>query len=123
MEAVRWFQLVVTKRYSAFDGRARRAEFWWYMLAVLVLDVVLAVIQAPMHTRVLTGLVGLGLFAPTLGVEIRRLHDIGKSAWWLLIAFVPVIGGFVLLYWFTQPGTAGPNQFGPDPKSEMTVSV
>jgi uncharacterized membrane protein YhaH (DUF805 family) len=115
MEAIRWFRTVVTKHYYDFGGRARPAEFWWYMLVFLVIDVVLALIQNPFHTRGLTALLGVVLFAPTVGVEIRRLHDIGKSGWWLLMAFVPFIGGILLIYWWTQPGTSGPNKFGADP--------
>jgi uncharacterized membrane protein YhaH (DUF805 family) len=117
MEAARWFKTVVTKHYNDFDGRARRAEFWWYMLVFVVIDVALALVQLPTHTKILTALLGLGLFVPTVGVYVRRLHDIGKSGWWLLVGLVPVIGIGVVLYWWAQPGTSGPNEFGPDPKA------
>jgi len=116
MEAFRWFRTVVTEHYSDFGGRARRAEFWWYLAVFAGIDVVLALVQHPMHTKFLTAFFGLGLFAPTVGVEVRRLHDVGRSGWWLLIGCVPIVGGLVLLYWFVQPGVAGANAFGPDPK-------
>lgn len=117
MEAINWFQTVVTKHYVDFQGRARRAEYWWYILVYIVIDIVLSIIQSMVHTTLITALFGLALLLPSLGVSFRRMHDIDKSAWWLLIGLIPLIGAIVLIYWFAQPGTAGSNQFGPDPKS------
>ena len=57
-------------------------------------------------------LAGLALFLPTLAVTVRRLHDIDRSGWWYLLSLIPIIGILVLLYWYIQPGTEGPNQFG-----------
>jgi uncharacterized membrane protein YhaH (DUF805 family) len=115
IEAVRWFRTVVTNHYNDVDGRARPAEYWCFMLVYIVIQVVLALVQSPFHTKVLSGLVGLGLYAPGVTVHVRRLHDIDKSGWWLLISVVPFIGGIVLIYWLARPGTSGPNKFGPDP--------
>ena len=117
MEPINWFMKVVTQHYFDFNGRARRAEFWWYILVYLILEVVLGVVQGMVGLgSLLTGLFGLALLLPSLGVEVRRLHDLGRSGWWILIAFTG-IGVFVLLYWFSQPGTSGQNEFGPDPKA------
>ena len=57
----------------------------------------------------------LALFLPGLAVSIRRLHDRDKSGWWVLLAFIPLIGAIILLIWFIMRGTQGPNRFGPDP--------
>lgn len=61
------------------------------------------------------GLVGLGFFLPTLAVGLRRLHDTNASGWWYLLAFVPYVGGLIMLVWFCIPGTKGENRFGHDP--------
>jgi uncharacterized membrane protein YhaH (DUF805 family) len=61
--------------------------------------------------EILTGLVGLALLLPSLAVTVRRLHDIGRSGWWIFIAIIPVIGALVLLYWYVQPSQTGPNRF------------
>jgi uncharacterized membrane protein YhaH (DUF805 family) len=117
MEAINWFQTVVTKHYVDFQGRARRAEYWWYILVYIVIDIVLTIVQSMLHTTFITALFGLALLLPSLGVSFRRMHDIDKSAWWLLIGLIPLVGAIILIYWFAQPGTSGPNQFGPDPKA------
>lgn len=63
------------------------------------------------------GLVGLLLFLPSLAVAIRRLHDTDRSGWYILVAFVPLIGGLILLWWYPKAGMPGPNRFGPDPRA------
>ena len=65
----------------------------------------------------ISALVSLGLFLPGLAVAVRRLHDVDRSGWWLLLAFVPLIGIIVLIVWWCTEGTRGPNRFGPDPKA------
>ena len=123
MEAINWFQTVVTKHYVDFQGRARRAEYWWYTLVYVIIYVILAIIQNALNLNaVLTGIFGLALLLPSLGVAFRRMHDIDKSAWWLLIGLIPLVGAIVLIYWFVQPGTSGPNQYGPDPKSGTAMA-
>ena len=115
----------VLGKYIDFSGRASRSEYWYWILAVVALAIVLTVIEgallapalgfeayAPEAGQPLRMLMGLAIFLPTLAVSIRRLHDIGRSGWWLLIQFVPLIGGLILLWWYIQPGTEGPNEFG-----------
>jgi uncharacterized membrane protein YhaH (DUF805 family) len=93
-------------KYVEFNGRAARPEFWWFFLFQVI---VLAV--AAMVSNMLYGLAGLAMLLPALGVGARRLHDIGKSAWFLLLGLIPLIGALVLLYWFVQP--SGPaNEYG-----------
>jgi uncharacterized membrane protein YhaH (DUF805 family) len=119
------------RKYAEFTGRARRAEYWLYTLGLYVVIGVLAgLIMAsnpagagvnPVGSllALLMLAVGLGTLVPSLAVGFRRLHDIDKSAWWLLIALVPLIGPIVLLVFTLLPGTAGPNRFGPDPKATL----
>ena len=84
-------------KYATFSGRASRSEYWWFVLFQF-----LALFIAIMVSEVLYGLVALGLLLPALAVGARRLHDIGKSGWWQLLALTG-IGSFVLLYWYVQP--------------------
>jgi uncharacterized membrane protein YhaH (DUF805 family) len=116
-EAVR----AVFGKYAELTGRARRPEYWWFVLFVALVGLVLTGVEGlVMHRAMgsygfLSGLWNLATFLPALGVSIRRLHDVDRSGWWLLIAFVPVIGVLVLLYWYVQKGTEGTNQFGAEP--------
>ncbi|HUO88109.1 MAG TPA: DUF805 domain-containing protein [Rhizomicrobium sp.] len=123
MEPINWFMKVVTQHYFDFNGRARRAEFWWYVLVVIIISVILNVIDGIAHlSGILGGLFSLAMLLPNLGVAVRRLHDINRSGWWILIAFVPLVGAILLIYWYAQPGTSGANQFGPDPKAAAAAA-
>ena len=108
------------RKYTTFTGRARRAEYWWFFLAYFIVLIVASVIDrilglgGTLGFGILYSLVALAVFLPSLGVSFRRIHDVDKSAWWLLIGLIP-LAGIVLLVWFCSRGTAGPNQFGPDP--------
>ena len=105
-------------RYAQFTGLASRHEYWMFVLAYILAYVAAGVVSAVSDTigGLLMIVIGLGVLIPSLALGFRRLHDIDKSAWWLLIAFIPIIGGLVLLYFSVLPGTVGPNRFGPDPK-------
>ena len=124
------------RHYADFAGRARRKEFWswflfvWIMLFVLMyLDSVLGLggsasgyrngtsVGFNMSGGVLTLLFALATLIPNLAVSVRRLHDSGKSGWLLLIGLIPLFGWAYLLFLYVQPGTAGPNEYGPDPKA------
>ncbi|MEI9992908.1 MAG: DUF805 domain-containing protein [Rhizomicrobium sp.] len=121
MEPINWFMNVVTQHYFDFNGRARRAEFWWYVLVYVIAEVILGVLQSILGVgQALTSLFGLALFLPSLGVSVRRLHDIGRSGWWFLISVIPVVGWILIIYWYAQPGTVGANEFGADPKAGVT---
>ena len=118
MEPINWFMKVVTEHYFDFTGRARRAEYWWFTLVYIIIAIVLGVIQTILHLgNLLSGLFSLALLLPSLGVAVRRLHDIGRSGWWFLLVFIPIVGWIVLIYWYVQPGNAGTNAFGADPKA------
>ncbi|GEO83573.1 MULTISPECIES: DUF805 domain-containing protein [Alphaproteobacteria] len=106
----------VLSKYATFTGRAARSEFWWFALFVLLVNIATGFIDSAVFGgQVLNTLAGLALLVPQLAVGVRRLHDIDRSGWWLLLALVPVIGWIVLLYFNIQPSQPGDNRFGPQP--------
>ena len=107
------------QNYVNFTGRAARSEFWYWVLFAVLASLVAGLIDlalfgestiSPINT-----LVGLALFLPGLAVSVRRLHDIDRSGWWVLLVLIPIIGIIVLIIWNCTKGTVGPNRFGPDP--------
>ncbi len=94
------------KKYADFSGRASRSEYWWFALAYFIGTGILGTIS-----ETLSGLLALGVLLPSLAVATRRLHDIGKSGWWQLIALTG-IGIFLLLYWYVQPSSPESNEYG-----------
>jgi uncharacterized membrane protein YhaH (DUF805 family) len=117
-----WY-IGVLKKYAVFDGRARRKEYWMFFLFNFIVSIVLGIIDGVIGTGgngsvgILGGLYALAVLLPSIGVGIRRLHDTGRSGWWLLIGFVPLIGVLVLIFFFVTAGNPGPNQYGEDPKA------
>jgi uncharacterized membrane protein YhaH (DUF805 family) len=108
-----YWKKVVLESYAKFDGRSRRAEFWWYFLANLIIGVVLNVVDAVIGLAGILSLIyALAVLVPGLAVGIRRLHDTGKSGWWLLIALIPIVGIIVLIVFFAQDSTPGVNDYG-----------
>lgn len=115
------------KNYVKFDGRARRSEYWWFFLfqiiVLLIPDIMMQGEIAHGAMGIGAGLYGIGalvFFLPALGLGFRRLHDTNRSAWWLLISLIPLIGAIVLIVFLASPGTAGPNKYGADPKGMTT---
>lgn len=118
-----WY-LKVLKNYVGFSGRARRKEYWMFTLFSLIASVLLTVLDVMFGTLDAAsgwGLLGflyfLAVLLPGLAVSVRRLHDIDKSGWWLLLILIPIIGALVLLVFAIMEGTRGDNRFGPDPKT------
>ena len=118
-----WY-LKVLKNYVGFSGRARRKEYWMFVLfniifavVAMILDNMLGLASKEYGYGPIYGLYALAVFLPGLAVSVRRLHDIGKSGWWLLIALIPLIGAIVLIIWDVREGDRGDNRFGPDPKA------
>ena len=115
-------RVCLTQKYVDFSGRARRSEYWYFVLFGIIVGVVAGIIDGILGTRGTaggTGLVGaitsLALLLPNLGVGARRLHDTGRSGWWLLIGLIPLIGWIVLIVFFVQDSHPD-NQYGPNPK-------
>lgn len=119
------WKTVVTQRYAQFDGRARRAEYWWFFLINIVIyvgiGVVTAILGAISDSLAIIGLLayvgfGLAMLIPGLALAVRRLHDTNKSAWFLLIALIPFVGGLILLVFMLIDGDREANTYGPSPK-------
>lgn len=108
-----WF-IKSLKNYVNFSGRARRKEFWFFSLSQFLILLLAMFIDAVLFdtTPVLYFICALGLFIPALAVSVRRLHDLGKSGWWYLIAFIPLIGVIMLLIWFISETKPETNQWG-----------
>ncbi len=101
--------------YVNFAGRAARSEYWYWVLFNVLAQVVTEIIDTVIGISLTTAIFSLAVLLPGIAVAARRLHDVDRTGWWLLLAFVPVIGLIVLLIWFCTKGTDGPNRFGPDP--------
>lgn len=116
-----WYFKVLSN-YIGFRGRARRKEFWMFILVNLILTAVLSALDhilgwhRPNGEGTLTTIYGILIFLPWWAVQFRRLHDTDRSAWWLLLLIIPIVGWLVILVFNCQSGTAGSNRFGPDPK-------
>ena len=112
-----WY-FAVLQKYAVFSGRARRKEFWMFMLFDIIIFIALIVIDGVLGlaTPFLVSLYALATFLPWLGVMVRRLHDIDKSGWWILVGFIPAIGGLILLLFLVREGKSEGNRFGDDPK-------
>lgn len=110
-------------KYAVFEGRAARSEFWWFALFVFLGNIVFGILDSLLFgwmvqgqdVSVLGALFSLAMLLPAIGAGVRRLHDLDKSGWWYLLVFIPLIGGLILLFFFVQQGTRGPNRFGQDP--------
>ncbi|MGW7452197.1 DUF805 domain-containing protein [Streptomyces sp. NPDC054787] len=108
----------VLKKYADFSGRARRQEYWMFFLFNLAALIIVAILDNVIGTYpVLYLIYAVAVFLPGLAVGVRRLHDTGKSGWWMLISFVPLIGGIWLIVLMASEGHAQPNQYGPNPKA------
>ena len=117
-----WY-LEALKKYAVFSGRSRRMEYWYFVLFNLVVYIVLSLIDGLLGTYnivsgvgLLSGIYSLAVLIPTLALWVRRLHDIDRTGWWVLINLIPLVGTIVLLVFALTPGTPGSNQYGPDPK-------
>ena len=122
-------QNVVMNNYANWDGRASRSEYWWFNLFNLIINIVTDVIDSSLGMGMIAYGVGyagfialLALLLPSIGVSVRRLHDLGKSGWWLLIAIIPIvnfIGIFVILVFTLMEGEKQPNQYGNVPTNTL----
>ena len=129
-----WYTYVLKEKYAYYEGRARRSEYWWFTffsvligLAILVVTFVLvgifAVLDLPNVGTLIFVIVNLfyalAMLAPSISAGIRRLHDIDKSGWLMILAVIPGISVILIVLFFVE-GTSGPNQFGADPKGSAT---
>ena len=123
------WMMMPLKRYADFSGRSQRKEYWMFVLGYMIVFLVLAILGAALGAfdesgsgtlgTIFLGLIvllGLFLFVPSLAVQVRRFHDQDKSGWFVLLGFIPYIGGLIVLVFMCLEGTRGPNRFGEDPK-------
>lgn len=117
-----WY-LKVLKQYADFSGRARRKEYWMFalfnfifLIVAMILDNILGTTARELPYGVFYFLYALVVLIPGLAVAVRRLHDVGKSGWMILIALIPIIGAIWLLVLMVTDGNPGENQYGPNPK-------
>ncbi len=111
-----WY-LQVLKKYVVFSGRARRKEYWYFALFSIIISIVLSVIDNLIGFYVLASLYSLAVLLPSIGVSIRRLHDTGRTGWWIFIGLIPLIGTVILIIYMVIDSQEGTNQYGPSPKA------
>lgn len=116
----------VLKKYAAFGGRARRREYWMFALVNLIVTFALVFLEGQLGLGGASG--GFGMLSlvytlvvllPSLAVGVRRLHDTGRSGWWLLIVLLPIAGPIALIVFAAQDSEAGSNDYGPNPKGAL----
>jgi uncharacterized membrane protein YhaH (DUF805 family) len=118
-----WY-LGVLKQYAVFKGRARRKEYWFFILFNLIASLLLTLVDfmtgsldAELGMGLLSGLYSLAVLIPSLAVTVRRLHDTDRTGWWLLIGLIPLIGAIVLLVFMLLDSQPGDNEYGASPKA------
>ena len=121
------YYLAALKNYAVFQGRARRAEFWWFVLCNFIVSMVLQTLFGAVLLTAEEGggsplafipvLYTLAVLIPSIAVGVRRLHDSGRSGWWILIGLVPLIGAIVLIVFYVQDSNPGDNEYGANPKA------
>jgi uncharacterized membrane protein YhaH (DUF805 family) len=111
-----WY-IDVLKKYAVFTGRAHRQEFWMFTLVNVLISFALGIVGGMLHLAVLGTLYSLAVLLPSIGVAVRRLHDIGRTGWWVLIALTG-IGMIVLIVFYCLDSQPGDNEYGPNPKGQ-----
>ncbi len=123
-----WY-LDAWKNYANFQGRARRKAYWMFILFNLIALVILGLIESAIGLSgqngygILTGLYTLAMILPLIALAVRRLHDTGRSGWWILIGLVPLIGPIVLIVFYVTDSQPGSNQYGPNPKESAPPAI
>ena len=124
-----WY-IKVLKNYAVFSGRARRKEYWMFVLfnvifavALTIIDLVTGLYSKSANIGLFTSIYSLAVLVPTLAVSVRRLHDTNHSGWWYFIALVPLAGAIILLVFFVRDSEPTYTQYGPNPKEEAVPAV
>ena len=125
---MQWY-LYVLKQYAVFKGRASRPEYWYFVLFNIIISIILALVNNLLGNPgdgegggVFGFIYSLLVLLPSLAVATRRLHDTGRTGWWLFIGLIPIIGFFVLIYFFVQPSQPDPNEYGDAPPPQPATS-
>lgn len=117
-----WY-IKAIQSYAIFEGRARRKEYWMFVLLNFVFAIVAMIAGYLLRIPFLAGIYFLFSFVPSISVSVRRLHDTNRSGWLLLLNFVPIIGPFLIFYWFCLEGSYEANQYGPPPKTRASLTA
>lgn len=123
-----WY-LDAWKNYINFQGRARRKAYWMFVLFNIIAAVLAGVLDGVLGLGgesgygLISGVYSLAVFLPGLALAVRRLHDTGRTGWWMLIGLIPIIGWIVLLVFFVTDSQPGSNQYGPNPKESAAPLV
>ncbi len=123
---MRWY-LDVLKKYAVFRGRARRKEYWMFFLFNIIISFILGLVDGLISValgsdqNILANLYLLAVLLPGIAVSVRRLHDTGRSAWWVLIGLIPIIGPIILVVFLVQESNPGQNEYGANPKEAMAA--
>ena len=127
---MKWFIEALTRKYATFAGRARRKEYWYFILfycialfVLVVIDLVAGTFSEEAEIGLFSGLFVLATIVPSIAVTVRRLHDTDRSGWWILISFVPLVGALVLLVFMVLDSQPGANRFGENPKGVMAAGT
>lgn len=119
------YYLAVIKKYAEFNGRAQRAEYWYFVLFNFLISLGLGIVSSIIgnDSNILGSLYGLAMLIPGIAVGVRRLHDTGRSGWMLLISLIPLIGWIWIIVLLATDSTPGENQYGPNPKGIPAATV
>jgi uncharacterized membrane protein YhaH (DUF805 family) len=123
-----WY-MTVLKKYAVFSGRARRMEYWMFVLFNIIFNIVLSIIDTiagldfGANVGILAAIYSLGVLIPSLAVSVRRLHDTNRVGWWIFIVLVPLVGWIILIVFQAQDSQAGDNRFGPNPKASGKIAT
>jgi len=115
MQNLHWLINPVKNQYFDFEGRATRQQYWMFVLWYIILYVGLSIIGGVLDLGILAIIFSLAIWAPSIAIGARRLHDIGKSGWWQLLLIIPIIGWIILIIWLASEGDVADNEFGPSP--------
>ena len=108
---------IIKEKYTQFEGRARRTEYWYFTLFNALISFVVGFVDGLLGANsILILIYSLAILLPSLAICVRRLHDVGKSGWFYFIGLIPLVGVIWLFVLFCTPGTIGSNEYGPDPK-------
>ncbi|WP_162342566.1 DUF805 domain-containing protein [Cyclobacterium salsum] len=111
-----YFLDVIKNKYAQFDGRARRSEYWYFVLFNILISLGIGIVGTLLDLSFLSMIYSLAIFIPGIAVAVRRLHDTGRSGLWVLIGLIPVIGVIVLIVFLVEDSKPA-NQYGPNPKT------
>ena len=124
-----WY-IHVLKNYAVFKGRAQRQEYWYFFLFNIIISIALSMLDSALGNPgagegvgVIGSVYSLAVLIPSIAVGVRRLHDTGRTGWWMFIGLIPLVGILVLLYFFVQDSQHEANEYGPNPKDPTSINL